>query len=345
MKRINVSVVAVILLLSLSMGAQTTNASELRKVALYQAGGQAEFLVECTKPVSHESFTLINPNRLIVDLSPIESISTPPSLEVGEVGVDRLVIGQYKSDTARLVFHFISGILPHRIEDTDSGLKVIIVSETTAPPAAEPEVLERKPVEEKPLRRTTSEPSIAQRVREETRSGREIKDMSIGFGVGKYFYQGEEMQDIYGKDTLSYRGEIALRLPFDFDSIDLWASVATFSDTGVTTLYNEDLSFRMTTFSLAVRFLKRFGRFVPFLGAGVDYASYKETLPENFIVSGVGGNKIGYHGQLGCYIHIMDGFSTKIFMKYNQMETIENELTVNLGGIEYGVSLVWHFDL
>jgi hypothetical protein len=336
---------AAILILSLSLSAQTTAASELRKIALYQAGGQAEFLIECTKPVSNESFTLMNPNRLVVDLSPIATITCPPTLSVGEAGVEKLVVGQYNSGTARIVFHFSSDILSHRIEETESGLKVIIAPQTPAPVTRDPEIEERQIVENRPQMRTASDTGLAQRVRRETGSDHELKDMSIGFGLGKYYYQDEDFQGIYGKDSMSYRGEIAFRLPFEFDSIDLWASVATYNDTGSTTLFNEEVTLRMTTFSMAVRFLKRLGRFEPFLGMGVDYASYKETLPEEFITSSVGGDKVGYHGQLGCYIYIIDNFSTKIFMKYNKMETIENDITVNLGGIEYGLSLVWHFNL
>lgn len=333
-----------LLLISFPLSAQMPEATEITNIRFQRAGEQAEFIIDCTKPVSHESFTLLNPNRLVVDLTKIEKISMNTQLAVEAAGVEKIIVGQYKADTARLVFHFSGPVLSHRIEDMDSGLKVVIMA--PPPPPEEPEVTEIKPVEVKPSARVarTNEPIVEPR-QPPAAQDRELKDMSIGVGVGFYFLQEALFQDIYGDNVMNFRGELAFRLPISVDSFDIWSSFSSFSAEGQSTLFEENLKLSMTTFSFAIRYLKKFGRFVPFVGLGVDYTSYRETYPEDFAIPSVGGNDLGYHGQLGTYFHFIDSLSAKVHLKYNMAETIENALTINLGGIEYGLSLVWHFNL
>jgi outer membrane protein W len=107
----------------------------------------------------------------------------------------------------------------------------------------------------------------------------------------------------------------------------------------------EDLKLRITTFSLAIRYLKKYSRFTPFIGAGIDYIVYKETYPEDFIVSSVGGSDLGFHGQIGTYIDALPYLSIKVHIIYRLAETTEDLVTVNLGGIEYGIGLVFRFNL
>ena len=340
-------VVAALLLLSFSLIAQTTTATELKNIRFLRAGQQAEFIIDCTKPVTHESFTLLNPNRLVVDLTKIETISMATQLVVNDAGIDKIVVGQYNFETARLVFHYTAGILSHRIEETEVGLKVVMIASPSQTPVQAIEIKEIAPAEEK------TEPTVTrptQRVEDKaparrTNSERELKDMILGFGAGMYTYQDEDFQSIYDTNAMTYRAEMAFRLPFSVDSFDLWASMATYSDTGQTTLFAEEVSLGITTFSIGLRYLKKFGNFVPYVGAGVDYVSYKETYPEGFAVPSVGGNEVGFHGQLGVYYHVIENFSVKVGLKYNSVKALENDIEVNLGGIEYGFSLNWHFNL
>jgi outer membrane protein W len=105
------------------------------------------------------------------------------------------------------------------------------------------------------------------------------------------------------------------------------------------------LKLTWTTFSGAVRYIRKFGRFSPFAGLGADYISYEETYPSNFIVPSIGGSSFGMHLQGGVYVHIIDALSVKGMVRYLYNKTTSNNIDLNLGGIEYSFGLVLHLNL
>ena len=172
-----------------------------------------------------------------------------------------------------------------------------------------------------------------------------IKDMNIGIDIGYFFFQDALFQEAYDKKTQNIRGEFAFRLPVPVDNFDIWTAVSRYSKDAKTSLYGEGLNYKTTTFSIAVRYLRKINIFTPFVGVGLDYISYKETYPKDFPISSIGGSKTGYHLQGGAYIHIIPSISGKIQIRYLTAKALEDGITVNLGGVEYSIGLNFHFDL
>lgn len=171
----------------------------------------------------------------------------------------------------------------------------------------------------------------------------EIKKITFGFSSGLYFIQDDNFQELYGKNVTYFRGEYSSVLPIPVEYLDLWIGISYFQKSGQTSLTEEDLKFSLWTFSYALRYLKKVSSFTPFLGSGVDFIVYKEIYPEDFIISSSFGKDLGFHVQAGVYIHFLSSLSAKLHVKYNLAKTTLNDVEVDLGGIECGIGLIYHF--
>jgi outer membrane protein W len=169
--------------------------------------------------------------------------------------------------------------------------------------------------------------------------------MTLGFSSGFLTLQDDIFQETYGEGGIFFKGEYSFYLPIKIESFDIWTGVTSFQINGETSITEEELKLRITTFSLALRYLKKFSLFTPFIGVGIDYLVYKETYPEDFIVASVGGSDLGFHVQAGTYVDVLPFLSVKVHIKYNLAETTEDLVTVNLGGVEYGIGLMFRFNL
>jgi hypothetical protein len=76
----------------------------LRDVTFSQAEGKVIFLVKVEGEFDYETSVLNMPRRLVIDLTPVGSIASPPYLQVNAGGVTAVRTGQYKPQTARIVF-------------------------------------------------------------------------------------------------------------------------------------------------------------------------------------------------------------------------------------------------
>ena len=77
----------VLLVFSGFSNAQTTPQGELTNLGFQKSDQQGTVRIECSKPITYETFSLLNPNRLVLDLSVIGSISSPMLLEINDMGI------------------------------------------------------------------------------------------------------------------------------------------------------------------------------------------------------------------------------------------------------------------
>ncbi|MFH1944537.1 MAG: AMIN domain-containing protein [Acidobacteriota bacterium] len=345
-KSLTVPTAAAVLLLICSLISAQTTQTELKGINFVKGDQDAVIQIECTKPITYESFSLLNPNRLVLDLSKIEIISAPILKEINDFGILKITSAAQSAETARLVVFFLGDILSYQIDETDTGLNLTF--QKADKPAVEPEKV-AAPIKTavQPVReeiRTAKETPLTQTKAAAPSTGR-VSDISISVGPGFYFFQGEEFETLYAKSATSIRGELTFTLPFNVNNLDIWVGVSHFAKTGSTSLYAEDLKLTWTTFSGALRFIRTFGRFSPFVGVGADYISYEEIYPSTFIVPSVGGSNIGAHIQGGVYVHINDALSVKGMIRYLSNTTTSNNFEINLGGVEYSFGLVLHLNL
>lgn len=314
--------------------AQNVSQTELIKVSFQKSNLKAECLIECTKPVAYESFSLINPNRLVVDLTKIEKVSSLSHIQVNDSGILKITTSKQSADTARIVVYFLGDILKYEISETDEGINLIFG-------------LIEKAAEQVKIILSVEQEKKKPMVKETANSIKPPNKKNI-FGIyyGVCYIQDELFQNIYGKSSPYIGAEYSFKLPIKaIKYLDIWFGFSAWSKSGKTTYFEEDIKLALSNFSLALRYIGQFGRFTPFIGAGIDYFVYKETYPEGYPVGSIQGSDIGYHLQVGTYIDIASFLAGKIHIKYNHAKTdIENSI-INFSGVQYGIGLVIRFNL
>lgn len=148
--------------------------AELKNIRFTQKDERLEVILEVSGDFGFETFSLIGPKRLVIDLSPVRSIKALPSISVNACGVIRIRCGQFKPEVARVVFDLAEKIPSHKISRMTEGLQVLFWQEEEIPAAVvvpevkeEAQLPEKKPIEKtiSPIQPTTSlaEPRVAKR--------------------------------------------------------------------------------------------------------------------------------------------------------------------------------------
>jgi hypothetical protein len=113
-------------------------ASDLESISFSKEGRAVAVDVRIRGAFGNEAFTLRDPERLVIDLSPVEGISAPDQIEVSAGGVLRVRTGRFQADVARLVFDLDGPGVMSKIDRTADGLKITFWKEGEGiPPATE----------------------------------------------------------------------------------------------------------------------------------------------------------------------------------------------------------------
>ena len=356
MKRIKITLTLMAILLfsvNLSVG-QIQDAGELKTISLNRLENKLEVQIELDKLFNYESFTLLNPNRLVIDLLQVEKFSSNPYIEVNDLGIKSIRTAKNRPDVTRVVFDLAEKLPSYTIKEDEKGLTItfwfeeeVLVEEKLPEIEEEPVTVEKKEEvveeKEKPVER------IPSKLLEEITKEEEVEEeasIAIGFNNGLYFMQGADFQNVYGKSAFFIGGEMFFKIPLKKKEY-IGASLAFqyIPDSGLSTLTEEEVKLRMTPISFSALYLRQYGVFSPYVGFGVDYFNYKEIYPETFAIPSFSGSAWGINFQLGTYIELIPSLSLKLYFKYHNARAKEEEIDVNLGGNEYGLGLAYHFKI
>ena len=329
---------------------QTSQVAELKNIDFEKKGNQIEVKIEYPPNIPYDSFSLMNPNRLVLDFMGIRTVSSMPMIGINEMGIVSIRSALNRPGVARVVFNFTDAIPQYRIEETESGLTITfweeerqaepehVVKETAKPPVEEK--AKPKPEPKKPVKPEKQYTSYA----DEEAAGVK-KNMALGLSAGYLTLQDDAFAETYGEGGFFFKGEYSVVLPVKVDSFDIWTGFTLFQMTGKTSITQEDITLKLTNLSVAVRYLRTFSKFRPFVGVGIDYIVFKEILPEDYVIGSVGGSDLGFHLQGGTYFDALPNLSLKVHIKYLWSTADADGLEVNLGGVEYGAGLVFRFNL
>ena len=267
-----------------------------------------------------------------------------------------------------MVFDFVNEVPRYKIEEAEDGLMIYFwqeAEETTSgveaempvQPEPEPikaevekeETVKPKPAPVKAEKETaktlpeTAETAVVQE--QEEVENDDLRKVGFGIAVGYGYIQDDVFKEVYGKGVVFAQAELAYVLPLKARYIDIWTAVNYFEQDGKTTGFDEDTNLKITTFSLALRYLKKVKIFTPYVGIGLDYYSYKEILPVDFLFPSVGGSQVGIHIQGGCYFGVTPNLMAQLFIKYGSAKTNENDIEVDLGGLSLALGVAYRFNL
>lgn len=338
-----------------SLFSQVGELRAIENITFQKLGNQVEVSIEYDGDIPFESFMLFGPNRLAIDLPGVERVSSSPVVNVNEMGILSVRSALYSPGVVRVVLDFSGEIPRYKIQDSETGLKIFFWKEVIAESIPEKDV---KPIEKKVVviqpQQTVKMPLVQKTPPREIDEAKEdspakidyeMRKVGVGVNVGYLALQDEVFQEVYGKGGAYNNAELSFVLPFAARYVDVWTGVSQFKADGKSTHFEEDTELKITVFSLALRYLIKSTKLTPFFGLGVDYYSYKETLPSGFDVPSVGGSDLGFHVQGGVLYRITPALFAKLLIKYNSAKTTENTIDVNLGGMEYALGLIFRFNL
>lgn len=99
-------------------------ASDVESISFAKEGPTVTVAVRIHGKFGNEAFTLRQPERLVIDVSPVDGISTPPQIEIAAGGVLRVRTGRFQADVARIVFDLEGPGVKYRIDRTAEGLRI-----------------------------------------------------------------------------------------------------------------------------------------------------------------------------------------------------------------------------
>jgi hypothetical protein len=358
-----------VLTITLSLAAQVPDSglAVIKSIGYAKTDAGLEISVSINGVFVHKTSVLSSPNRLVIDVSPARRIEASPAYEVNAFGVTKIRTGQFKRRVSRVILDFNGTVPPYDVQKTGSGLvvKIGIAPEATekiaAPAVAPPPVIESKPAED-------AAPAVSPAPGIEKKSAEDVKpapkeevvvsapetegpampagfcNTTIGFLIGSYKSPDSRFREVYGNKTAIQYGIDLSRSLFYYKGVELDASLEarTFSTTGKATLSGDEAKFSMIPLTVAGRILVQTKYITPFVGAGGDWYHYKEES----VLANTSGWASGFHAQGGVFIVVpgADFLRVKLYYKYTKVTATANEISVKLGGSEYGLGLSFGFN-
>ena len=163
-------------------------------------------------------------------------------------------------------------------------------------------------------------------------------EKKIGFYMGFNHITDSAFKDVYGNGNLIYGANFSYEV---LNRIDVWTSVKYFSDTGETTILKEKVDFRIIPLSIGAKYKIEVDEGLEtYFGGGGDLYFYNEK--------GVDfnnkGSEFGFHIQGGVLSRISKRLLLDFNFKFTHVKAKpEENLEINLGGVEGGVSLLFLF--
>ena len=163
-----------------------------------------------------------------------------------------------------------------------------------------------------------------------------------------YMINDKNLLDFYHHSQINLLGfEASVHTVYN---IDVWASFRIYGDETKTTFYEKTDKFRINAASVGLLYRPiRWKLLEPFVGAGLDFYSYKETVEAGSDIAGASGNATGFHVQAGTHVEIYKFLVFKAFYRYNAVKkTLMDPLpdgskSMDLGGHEFGAGFQVRF--
>jgi opacity protein-like surface antigen len=334
---------------------QTQATAELKDVFMKKSESQLEVILEFSNKPVYESFTLFNPNRIILDLLGVKIFSNNPYIDVNSMGIKGLRTAKNQADVTRFIIDLDSAIPQYSISQSGNNISIILIPEKAMPLQKE----EEKPSEQKPASTTEVKPSFTPAVKTEEKQeekktaekkerksnpGKKDKDFGIGLNGGIFLPKSEDFKEIYG-NQVPYVG-LKVNYFIHLNENDTVGAALSFSYSpakGNMTLTEEEVNMTLVPISLSAVYRRNFVKFHPYVAFGIDYMNYKEILPEGFPESEISGFMWGYNFQLGTYFNLTKSISLNASFEYHNAKKTDNTSVINLNGLKFGIGIFYFF--
>lgn len=305
--------------------------TQLNSVRFEKIGSQFKVNINIQGNYYSKVTELISSEKLILDLWPIHAILAQPSLLIQDPELKEMTIEQIDPETARLKFFLSEHITSIKIAKDETGLEVTFTIKETPPAAKEVKKEDYKKIQKLPPKKEAVSPKA-------------LENTLIGFSWGGYQIPTDLFNQVYGTGGSIFAFDLS-RIVFSKKNTNLALSLEGryYSKTGASTVTKEETKFSIYPVSFSAKSMVFTENFVPFFGIGADYYSYKEESP----LHETSGSAFGYHIQGGTYYQIpsLKGLKLKVYLKLTKAVANENNMDVELGGMEFGIGFTYGFNI
>lgn len=166
----------------------------------------------------------------------------------------------------------------------------------------------------------------------------------LGIFTGIYNIRDDRFKQIYEGLGFIYGFGLSRKL-FNLNQHNFYLSLDLkfYTKKGKSTVTEEDTKLILRPISLGGAYMVAVKKIITFAEIGVDYYPYKEKS----VLHSTSGTAWGFHLKGGVLIplSILKPLKGKIYFRYSEAKTVENDLEVNLGGIEYGIGIIYELNI
>ncbi len=166
----------------------------------------------------------------------------------------------------------------------------------------------------------------------------------VGFFIGNYRVSSDRYRQIFGNSGAITGVEVSHLFSLKNNSfLGLSLEIRGFSKSGRSTETKIHTNFSMTPITLTGKYMLAKGDFTPYLGAGADYILYKETS----LMGDSSGGEAGFHVEVGVYYRppLFEFLKIKAVLRFSRAVAEVNDIKVNLGGLEFGIGILYGFNI
>ncbi len=160
------------------------------------------------------------------------------------------------------------------------------------------------------------------------------KKFSFAIGAGVRGIAADHFSDIFSGTNICYSIDFAYKI---MKSAELFLHSDYLSIEGESDFTKEKTTFKITPVELGFRYLIGKAKFVPYIGLGGGFYSYKDEHPE---LSSLSESKIGFFGEGGLKYNFSKSIFVDLKLKYIMLKS-ENE--TDLGGLAYILGIGFRF--
>jgi len=307
--------------------------ADLKDITFEKINDQMKIRILTEGAVAFQGSRLTQPGRLLLQFSPVERISAPPFVDINRSGLKRITIEKTDEKAYQVVFTLDENQPSFNITTAPGAVEVLFWQDVIARPAPAGKAA-KAAVTAPTAAAVPAAPAVA------------VPFPNTQFGVlaSSYAIASRAFSDVYGTAGWQFGAELS-RILYAGDKLSCGASLAGryFSKKGESTFTKTPTTLTLMPISLTANILLNGREVLPFLGIGVDRFGYKEKSD----VHNVSGNTFGFHLQAGLFYRIpgVDLLALKFYAKFTQATAKQNDLSIKLGGTEFGLGLNLCFNL
>ncbi len=295
--------------------------SHLKSVSYGKRDGQLKVDIHIDGDFFFRTVELRHFSQLILDFWPIPILSAKSLSNINISGLRDITVQKTGPETVRMVFSFAGMLSSFKIDRKENGLSITFRAVEEPSRAVKEEMV--------PVEKIIYPP---------------IENTLVSLTAGGYSASDTTFNMIYGDMAPMYGFELTrITAKRDNSNLALTLGVNYFLAKGSSTLTKEDSEFTIIPFSIAGEYLWNLEHFVPFFRLGLDIYTYKEKSEYHE----VSGSTLGTHFMVGLYLKIpnLEQLKFKFFVKLVYATAKEENVEIDIGGIEAGFGLTFGFNV